>query len=171
MGELVFVDRTGQVDAGFRIDIRNLAQARVSPDSRRLAVERPAARDGNWSINVFDLERGGSPVIVPATSAWAPVWAGDNRTLFFSDLTLIGDVTANTIWRKNVDSAQPAEKLYEFDILVTLDSAIHDISPDGTSLLYGQRVAETGWDIWELDLKTSKSRPVVLTPVRQTRAI
>jgi Tol biopolymer transport system component len=166
-GQLVLVNRAGQIEGTLTPNEEGLFRSTMSPDSKRLAVERREADGRKWSIVLYDLERGGNPTVVSEDHfAWGPVWAPDSRTLYFASFEYVDSTTANTIYQKDVDSPRPATALLRLtadDDVFDLD--VFDIAPNGRDLVYGRNTAARDYDLWVLDLASQQSHELIASAV------
>ena len=127
---LTWVDRAGNEEP-LPLDPALYRIARVSPDGRRIALDRgrPNARD----LWVFDLARDTlSPLFLDPGDDESPVWTPDGRQIVF---TSGRDGEANLHLRE-ADGTGPVERLSASEDLQWPQSW----SPDGRTLVFSRRV-------------------------------
>ena len=138
---LTWVDRAGNEEP-LPLDPAQYRVARVSPDGRRIALDRgrPTARD----LWVFDLERDTlSPLFRDPGDDESPVWTPDGRQVVF---TSGRDGEANLHLRA-ADGTGPVERLSTSPDLQWPQSW----SPDGRTLVFSRRVRTGPGDAQTLD--------------------
>lgn len=158
--ELVWIGTAGQTST--LVDTPgNFRFPRLSPDGKRLAVTIAKPGDLRSGIWLLDLDRPKSPVLFTSQGGdHLPVWTPDGTRLVFSSL---GDGSnregpANLYW-KRLDDTGDSERLTQ--------SAQHQDpgswSPDATLLMFAESHPTTRWDVWVLDMKDRKPRPLLRT--------
>ncbi len=118
---------------------------RLSPDDRRVAVNRtdPA---GNTDLWVYELARGTSSRFTfhPATD-FGPVWSPDGNRIAFRSTR---DGVSNLYWKVSTGAGEDEPLLKS-----GADKTPSDWSRDGRFLIYSERDAKTGMDLWVLPLE------------------
>jgi Tol biopolymer transport system component len=146
---LVLVDRAGEARpltpfVGF------LAEPRVSPDGRSIAVRRGAANDQIWR---FDLEREAFSQITFEWDNTAPVWTPDGEFL------IVSSTPGWKLHRVRADGSAASE------VLSTARGARQypgSVSPDGKVLAYSATGTSTSDDLWILPLERGGEASVFL---------
>jgi eukaryotic-like serine/threonine-protein kinase len=136
---------------------RNYAQARFSPDGRRIAltVESGTSMD----IQIYEIATG---TLTRLTTEGAtndrPEWSPDgHRVLFRSDRM----ANVNSLWWQPIDASGPAERLVGGGPVDVWEGVI---APDGNTLLYRTGTYGTA-DIWTRQLNgDTTAKPFVQTP-------
>ena len=127
---LTWVDRAGNEES-LPLDPAVYRVARVSPDGRRIALDR--GRPNERDLWVFDLERDTlSPLFLDPGDDESPVWTPDGRQIVF---TSGRDGEANLHLRA-ADGTGPVERLSTSPDLQWPQSW----SPDGRTLVFSRRV-------------------------------
>lgn len=121
------------------------SQLRLSPDARFVASVR---NDAGWvtSLWLTDLSSGTDMRLYPGNGAY-PFWRGDGKHVVFSSWGEILQVPA--------DGSGTATLLHKSD----RNQNLSELS--GSTLLYTQRSAGTGLDIWALVLEKGETPTVV----------
>jgi serine/threonine-protein kinase len=149
---LVLVDRAGAARPltpffGF------LAEPRVSPDGRSIAVRKGAANEQIWR---FDLEREAFSQITFEWDNTAPVWTPDGEFLIASS------TPGWTLHRVRADGSAASE------VLSAARGAQQNpgsVAPDGKLLAYSANGTNTSGDIWLLPLEGGgEARVFLQTP-------
>jgi serine/threonine-protein kinase len=151
--QLVWVDRTGKAEM-LPTPARAYLHPRISPDGARIAAEvEGGPMHDFWS---YDLARGiMTKVTTDGTSHW-PVWTTDGARLTYRRWT-DGDFT---MWWVAADRSAPPERLTNIGHMQSAASW----SPDGHVLAFTQVNAETGTDVYVLDMAGDRMpRPFVQT--------
>jgi serine/threonine protein kinase/dipeptidyl aminopeptidase/acylaminoacyl peptidase len=132
-------------------------EARISPDGRRLVIVegQPYPR-----ISIYNLDGSGRRIVAEGASYW-PIWTPDGKSIIYNSLT--ADTAAVNLYRKEADGGA-AERL--------TSSKQHqqplDVTPDGKWLMYQERSAGTGYDLWLLALDGDRTRRALLqTPANE----
>jgi serine/threonine-protein kinase len=162
---LVWVDRQGQTEP---LDIEPLArhgQPRLSPDGRRLAVQRNL--DGERSIWVHDLDGGQQPIrLTFEGDNRYPVWTPDGQRVAFCQLS------AGIFWTPANGASLEPELLRSFEF-EELRSRPWSCSPDGKELLFVLATgpsAEGDRDIVVLPLEEGGTpRPILDSPFNEAQ--
>jgi Tol biopolymer transport system component len=161
--QLILVDRAGKLIGpvgapGF------LAWPTLSPDGKRVAVERQDSQARTSDIYAIDLARNVSSRITygPATNSW-PTWSPDGTRI---------------VWRSDRDGAfQIYQKLAsgvgQEELLLKSDVSIfpQNWSADGRLILYTRHDPKTNNDVWVLPLEGDRQPyPLVQTPFYEAAA-
>ena len=146
VNQLVWFDRQGKVLKELGEAVEYLPMFRISPDERRVAIQR-AAGTGGTGLWMLDAERGVSSRFTADTepgrlSSTQPVWSPDNRTILF---TYLG---SNGFFRK-VASGVGEEQLVTQR---SNDALPLDWSGDSRWVLFRERSPDTGFDLWKLPM-------------------
>jgi len=129
-----------------------------------VAYESVDRESGTRDIWVYDLtRRSGVRVTQHAADETCPIWAPDDRTLYF--LSYRDQQTA--LYRRAVDGTAPEELVATFDRPVRPSS----ISPDGAYLFYEQLHQLNGWDLWMLPLGGGDRSPYLESPFHDHEAV
>ncbi len=125
--QLAWVERDGQVEP-LPFEPRPSWFLDLSPDDQRIALEIPGD-DGEWDIWIYEVERGGSQVLLTTEgSNRTPVWSPDGEWVFFRS-----DRSGNDdIWKRRADRSLDAELVLDTEAPVFPTS----ISDDGEMLLF-----------------------------------
>jgi serine/threonine protein kinase len=156
--QLTWFDRTGRnVGVAGEPDANKLVGPELSPDGRRIAVERTL--QGNADIWLMDLERGGFTRLTSEASYEAgPIWSPDGTRIVFAS-TRKGTFD---IWIKPASGTGTEELLLE----TPKTGYALDWSKDGRFLLYGQLDPKAGIDLWALPMTGKDRKPVVVSNTR-----
>jgi Tol biopolymer transport system component len=148
-GHLVWFDRTGT--ALTAIDqpqgVENLNPA-ISPDGKRVAVNRMDPQTGNWDIWTID-DRGIASRLTsnPARDS-DPVWSPDGKELAFVS-SRDGPLA---LYKIAADQSGVEQRLVELDGKIN-DAVTTDWSADGKFILYQAQTQEhPAWSVWALPL-------------------
>jgi Tol biopolymer transport system component len=159
--QLVWVDRSGKtIGEAFPPDSANPLNPALSPDGRRLAVNRTVG--GNSDIWVVDLDRRGALAKVTSapTPDISPIWSPKD------DLIVYGGSSTGSFDLWQVSTARPGEPR----ALLTrpLADVPLDWSRDGRFVLFrSQMDPVTGVDLWALPLDGADRTPI---PVARSAA-
>ena len=126
--QLIWLDRDGQVEL-LPFEPRSSQNLALSPDGQRIALQIQGD-DGEWDIWIYEIERGGSQVLLTTEgNNRYPVWSPDGEWVFFrSDRG--GN---NDIWKRRADQSLDAAQ-----VLTTAADDVRpsSISADGERLLF-----------------------------------
>jgi dipeptidyl aminopeptidase/acylaminoacyl peptidase len=153
--QLTWYDRTGKTaGAAGEPDVITLQYAELSPDGRRVAVDRVV--QSNRDVWLMDLERGGmTRFTFDAAADGFPLWSPDGmRIVFRSDRKGPGD-----LYVKPSNGAGMEELLLE----TPNDKSPQDWSRDGSFLLYSEQDPKAGGDLKALPITGNERKPVVVT--------
>jgi serine/threonine protein kinase/Tol biopolymer transport system component len=147
---LVWVNREGKEDV-IPAPIHNYQQPRLSPDSRRVAVEI------SGQVWLYDLMRATlTRLTFDGVANDIPIWSPDGKhTTFRSNV----DRNVSIFWQL-ADGSGGREQLVSGGNSFTPSSW----SPDGQQLTFTQTVAPTGRDIMVWSAADHKIRPFLTTP-------
>jgi dipeptidyl aminopeptidase/acylaminoacyl peptidase len=154
---LIWFDRTGKEVEAFRAP-GDYHHPWLSPDERRVAVERTDASTGRHTIWILELDRGvTNRLVLDETGAHMPVWSPDGSRVLFSSNRNGG----NDLYWMRADGAGRDE-------LVLRAEGIHQIptdwSLDGRYLVYEARPQGRG-DLWILPVSPGqKPQPFLQAP-------
>ena len=125
--QLVWVGRNGQVEP-LPFEPRSFFMMDLSPDEQRIALE-VQGDDGEWDIWIYEIERGGSQVLLTTEgSNENTVWSPDGKWVFFGS-----DRGGNyDIWKRRADRSLDAELVLDTEADVWPAS----ISSNGEMLLF-----------------------------------
>ena len=125
--QLAWVDRNGQVEP-LPFEPRSSQNLDLSPDEQRIALEIQGD-DGEWDIWIYEIERGGSQVLLTTEgNNREPVWSPDGEWVFFRS-----DRSGNyDIFKRRADRSLDAELVLDTEAPVWPSS----ISEDGEMLLF-----------------------------------
>ncbi len=159
---LTWFDRAGKsVGLAGEPDAHGLVHLDLSPDGRRLAVNRNV--QGNPDLYLMDLVRGGfARFTTDGATDQNPVWSPDGARIAFTS-------NRNSAYDLFVKAASgvSAEEL----VLQNGNTKIpQDWSKDGRHLLYYELTSATGRDLLALDMTDRKSVPVASTAADETMA-
>lgn len=154
---LTWVDRSGH-DLGATVAQGQYRNPRLSPDGRRVALERLDLRTGLGNVWIFDLERNVQQRfdLEPAAS-YSPVWSPAGNSLLFSSYR-------GAQWdlvQRNEASDADVEVLRTAPVSNTterLAQAATDWSRDGKWVIYQERVPGNQWDLGALEVQTGRTR-------------
>jgi Tol biopolymer transport system component/predicted Ser/Thr protein kinase len=156
--QLTWINRAG-VQTGTVAAIAGYQSVRLSPDGKRLALDRTEARTNATDVHVFDLMRGTDTRVTSAAgSEYAPIWSPDGRRLVFS-----WDKDAPPYLHQLVlDSSSPAQPLVRPSGSVQTPG---DWRPDGTLIAYEATDPVTASDVWVLPM-TGDRTPTAFVKTR-----
>jgi eukaryotic-like serine/threonine-protein kinase len=155
--QLVWFDRTGKADGSVGDpDENGLGYPELSPDSRRVAVDRTV--QGNQDIWLIDLLRGGATRFTfDAALDRRPLWSPDGTQIIFQT----NRKGASNLYTKPSGGAGAEQLLLESPNQKVPNSW----SADGHFLLYGEDNPKTARDLWALPMRGDrKPIPVVNSP-------
>jgi serine/threonine protein kinase len=146
LNQLAWVDRKGKLFKEFGEPVERLPMFRISPDERRVAIQRAAGTGGN-DLWLLDAERGVSSRFTADSkpgrqTSTQPVWSPDSRIILFTYLGSSG------LFRK-VASGVGDEQLV---VQRSSDVIPLDWSGDGRWVLFRERSPDTGYDLWKLPM-------------------
>jgi Tol biopolymer transport system component len=125
---------------------------RLSPDGKRLSLT--VLRDENWDVWVYDLERTVATRLTFGDSVDSEqIWSPDGEYLIFSS----DQDGPDSLYRKRADGSGDAERLTEAEKSQWGSSW----SRDGRYVAFIE--ADTGYDLWYLDLETGETREILTT--------
>jgi serine/threonine-protein kinase len=144
---LVRVDQKGDVQpvASFKA---SFVAPRFSPDGKRIAYQTYGKE---WSVWVYDLNRGTASRLTGEGWVQYPIWTPDGKRLVFG---WCASGPQNLYW-ENADGSSPMERLTTSENWQYPGS----FTPDGSTLAFVEDYAETGEDIRLLDMKSRRMTP------------
>lgn len=157
LGELIWVDRTGQPlgKAGPRGDY---IHPWLSPDARRAVVEVIDPDTQAHSVWMLDLARGtGSAFATGHPQSHFPVWSPDGRTILFSS----NRDGPWALFRKPSEGTGADEELLES----AANTVAIDWSRDGRYILYQTSHPSTQADVWALPIEP-RAQPFAVANTR-----
>jgi len=137
----------------------------ISPDGTRAAFEKLDADGRNENVWTLDLARGIASRVTSGKAAdFSPVWMPDGRTIVFSSLRsgVNGD-----IYSTSASGGGEDRKVFAAPIA---GASAATVSPEGKTLVYGTRAADTRDDLWSLPLGGGKPAPLRVTRFAETAA-
>jgi Tol biopolymer transport system component/predicted Ser/Thr protein kinase len=160
---MAWVDFTAREIAAIPLPPGPYGLASLSPDDRRLAVQRTESADGS-DIWIADLERGVATRFTDEPGAnEAPSWSPDGTRIAYA-------------WSNHSPQVLKTKSLVGDTVTVFLESdplfkRFHGWSPDGHSIIYSRLDPVTQWDLWVLPLDGDrKPRPYLRTRFTETNA-
>ena len=139
---LIWLDRTGQEIGSVR-DLADYHNPSLSPDERRLAIEKTDTATGRHTIWILELTRGTtSRLVFDAAGAHQPVWSPDGSRVVFSSYRIGG---LRLYWIR-ADGAGSEELIANTP--EKMDAIVTDWSLDGHLLLIQPRLG--GHGLWLL---------------------
>ena len=155
-GMLAFRSGSGQIDQPLWFDragkqIGSLGEPGIyfnlwlSPDEKRVAVDRSDPQIGTNDVWVFDLSRGiPSRFTTDPGSDSNPVWSADGRHIIFSS----GREGVSNLYRKDASGVGGEEVL----LRTGEEKVPDDWSADGRFVVYEALGQKTKWDLWVLPI-------------------
>jgi len=124
----------------------------LSPDEKRVAVDRVDPQTGTQDIWLVDLLRGvPSRFTSDPGNDWFPLWSPDGNNIVFSS----NRAGITNLYLKNANGTKPEETLLKSDEYQVAD----DWSADGKFIVYESRNSQTKLDLWLLPM-TGERKPV-----------
>ena len=158
--QLTWMDRSGTV-RGTIGEPDVISNPRVSPDGRRVAVQRTF--QGNEDIWLVDGARMTRFTFDPASDT-RPVWSPDGTRIAFSSAR----TGAGDLYQKLTGGAGTEERLVTSDQLKNA----YSWSPDGHFLLFNSADAQTNADLWVVPMVGNRAPSVFLkTPFREATGV
>jgi eukaryotic-like serine/threonine-protein kinase len=155
--QYTWFDRAGKEVGRVGGTMRSLNSFSVSPDRKRLALERPSDSGSGTDLWLADLARGTeSRFTFDASLNSGPVWSPDGARIAFESNR--GDRTAR-MYQRRANNTGTDEVLFESKLGV----AAQDWSRDGKYIIF--RPVRGAMDLWALPL-TGEKKPIrlVATP-------
>ncbi len=161
--QLTWFDRSGK-KLGVLGEPGSYVKPAVSPDGRRLAVDRLDTQSGTYDVWEYDLARGTpSRFTFDPKQDGYPVWSPDGSRIAFSS-------NRDGHYQLYVKSAAGAGK-EEILVESPLDKFPSDWSRDGRYLIYYQIDPKTRYDLWVLPLEGErKPYPLLASEFNEHRA-
>ena len=143
----VRVDQKGDVQpaASFKA---SFVAPRFSPDGKRIAYQTFGKE---WSVWVYDLNRGTASRLTGEGWVQYPIWTPDGKRLVFG---WCASGPQNLYWQ-HADGSSPMERLTTSENWQCPGS----FTPDGSTLAFVEDHPETGEDILLLDMKSRRMTP------------
>jgi TolB protein len=149
--QLTWFNRLGTAQGTIGDPDATLSAPRVSPDGRRVVVERTA--QGNTDLWMLDGTRTTRCTFDPATD-YRPVWSPDGtRIVFHANRTGLGD-----LYQKLASGAGSEERIVTSDQPKIPSSW----SADGRFLIYYSVDQRTGTDLWVVPMRGERAPSVFL---------
>jgi serine/threonine protein kinase len=155
--QLTWLDRSGKTMGTIGVpDTAGLSEVELSPDGKRVAVDRTVA--ANTDVWLMDAALGvPTRFTFDASNDLRPVWSPDGSRIVFSS----NRKGVYHLYRKLSNNAGTDELLLESDEFKTAT----DWSADGRFLLFRSVGPTTGYDLWVLPLSGDKTPfPFLKTP-------
>ena len=147
---IVWVDRTGRSEP--LIDTpRPFREPRLSPDNQFVTFWIDGANTGIW---VYDIARTSLSRLVFGFDNIAPMWTADGSRITFSSTR---EGPYDVFWQPS-DGSGPAERL----VASQGYAAYGSWSPDGTTLIFGERRPERGGDLWLMQPEGERTPEIFL---------
>ena len=141
--QLTWLDRSGRQAAVGQTDTAELADVRLSPDGKYIALSRIV--NGNSDVWLIDTARNVlSRFTTDADYDGVPIWSPDSSRIMFSSRRR----GHRELYQKPVGSAEAETLLVDFDLGFAPDA--RDWSPDGRFILYENFGQKTGVDLMAL---------------------
>jgi len=160
---LLWLDRTGR-EMGQACPAAEYKAFRISPDGRKVVLEKRDPATGTSDLWIHDLERDVSSRFThdPALES-QPVWSPDGRDIVFAS-----HGRGAALRRQSLSSGDSGEELLRPGRLAWAS----DWSSDGRYIAYALLDRESGYDIWALPLVGDrKPFPVVRTRFDEKDAV
>jgi eukaryotic-like serine/threonine-protein kinase len=123
--ELLWFDRNGNQIG--RVPGSGFSDPRLSPDGRFLAVSYDSAKNGQYSIYIYDLARGLMTRLTEGGSELYPVWSADGKKIVYVSAT----GKEYRVYEIPADRSGPPKLLIQGAKMIP-----NDWSPDGKYLIY-----------------------------------
>jgi eukaryotic-like serine/threonine-protein kinase len=134
----------------------------LSPDGTRVAEGRMDER-GTWGVWMLDLARGVNTRLSFEAGGGNGVWSPDGKEIIYAP----GGGQSADLYRKPANGAGQQELLFHSDA----NKTPLDWSRDGRYLLFTQRGAKTGSDLWVLPMEGEHNPiPYLVTPFNEGQA-
>ncbi|MGH9657673.1 MAG: protein kinase domain-containing protein, partial [Bryobacteraceae bacterium] len=152
--QLVWVDRVGR-EVGAMGSPGQYRSPRISPDERRIAVERSDASLGTPGVWIHDLDRNmWARLTFEAANLSSPIWSPDGkRVVYASAAQGAAGRDLYNLFEKAASGAGTETLLLKTET----SKFATDWSKDGRFIAYETRVSKTGWDIWILPLEGDRN--------------
>ena len=150
---LAWFDRSGR--AQHLASTASSLWVRLSSDSRQALFNRADPRTGNLDIWSLDLARGVESRVTsdPDTETWG--LSMPDGTLVYSEARH----RSPQIHRRNLATGESRELVPEGAFQI-----VQDLTPDGKTLVYAERVGYASWDLFTVDAAGGVPRPLLSTP-------
>jgi Tol biopolymer transport system component len=161
IAQLTWLDRSGKV-VGTIATTGEMRQPRVSPDGKRIAVERLDARAANFDLWLHDIaQKTDSRFTFGPGSNLYPAWSPDGNYVAF----VSSRDNQWGLYRKPASGAGNEELLSAWP----LGLQETDWSGDGRFLTFSGNSSTTFVDIWALPIRQDGLRDQKVVPIVQTR--
>jgi Tol biopolymer transport system component len=142
----VWLDRTGKELEKVGGPVRSRNNFALSPDGKRVAVERSAEGSGNSDLWITDMEHGGreTRITFDASFNTSPVWSPDGSKVAFGSNRNGG---VFNLYQRASNGTGQDELLFESNDLAKQP---WDWSHDGRFILFRVQDPKTSDDIWAL---------------------
>jgi Tol biopolymer transport system component len=157
---LTWKDRTGR-ELGHVGEPGIYEDVRLAPDGRRAAVMKGDPRLGTSDVWIVELDRNVATRFTSEADTGIPVWAADGKQIAYCSPR---DAPPSLYLKRLGGGAE--------EVLLPSNGSLQcpaDWSPDGRVLLFMERHASTGLDLWTLDLGSRAAAPLLRTPSRETQ--
>jgi len=155
--ELVWMDRSGQVQATIGQPQPGIFTPSLSPDGKWVAVS--ANEEGNRDIWLHDVGRGSKRRLsFGEGETWTPAWTASGDQVAFQ----VNSASGMEIWIRHTDDGSDAVRL--------TDGRYPHFSADGSYLVFDRESPETGRDLWYLEVgKEEEPKPFLVTESHESR--
>ena len=156
---LVWVDRQGLVTPT-NVPPGIYRWPRLSPDGRKVTLASQGP--GNAHIWVHDLERGTHQRLTGQGGNIGPMWTPDGDEVLFAS-------TSSGAWNfytANADGGGEPRSLSS--VIPSEEPFPNAMHPDGQLVAFENSDADSGYDLWTVDLREDTATPIVQTPYNES---